>query len=241
MIAVIPKGGSFKVNAKIEKITNFLKKHPNRFTTIAYLMMFVLPIMFQKILSEVLIWYLLVPFFILMFDLWIRKFQFRWSKIWEKVRKFSYIRATVYAIVLYFINIGVTYGETFFSGVRLNSKNTVSLMNTVGNVPLVFLYILVIAPIIEEFTFRESFFNGLTNKFEDLDYRPFTSRKLVIAISAWVVALMFALVHNDVHLISYEIVSLWLQFIYCHERKISYTICAHIGSNVITLLVLLLA
>lgn len=102
------------MNVKPEKNTNCLRKHPNRFTTIAYLMMFVLPIMFQKILSEVLIWYLLVPLFILMFDLWIRKFQFRWSKIWEKARKFSYIRATIYAIVLYFINIGVTYGETFF-------------------------------------------------------------------------------------------------------------------------------
>ncbi len=65
-------------------------------------------------------------------------------------------------------------------------------MNTVGHVPLVFLYILIIAPIIKEFTFRE-FFNDLTNKFEDLDYRPFTSRKFVITISAWVVALMFVL------------------------------------------------
>ncbi|GEL15734.1 hypothetical protein PCE01_15360 [Pediococcus cellicola] len=134
-----------------------LKEYPNRFTTIAYLMMFVLPIMLQKILSEVLIWYLLMPFFILMFDLWIRKFQFRWSKAWKKVQKFSYIRATVYAIVLYFINNGVTYGETLFQGVRLNFKNSISLMNTVGHVPLVFLYILIIAPIIEEFTFREFF------------------------------------------------------------------------------------
>ncbi|KRN65356.1 hypothetical protein IV80_GL000412 [Pediococcus cellicola] len=92
-----------------------------------------------------------------MFDLWIRKFQFRWSKAWKKVQKFSYIRATVYAIVLYFINNGVTYGETLFQGVRLNFKNSISLMNTVGHVPLVFLYILIIAPIIEEFTFREFF------------------------------------------------------------------------------------
>lgn len=114
-------------------------------------------------------------------------------------------------------------------------------MNTVGHVPLVFLYILIIAPIIEEFTFRESLFNGLKNKLEDLDYRPFTSRKFVIAISAWVVALTFALVHNDIYLINYEIVSLWLQFICCHEKKISYAIFVHIGSNLISFLILLLA
>lgn len=186
------------------------------------------------------IWYTGIPMLILFFDIWVRDIDFSRKIILEKAKEFSWLRALGYMIVLYLMNVAVIYGEGLLSGNKIASVNTSHLLKTGSVFNMLYVYILVIAPILEELTFRESLFQGVVNEFEKLNYKPFTNEKFTIVVSAWIVAFLFALVHNDVYLLSYEVVSLWLQFIYIHEKKISYSIFAHVGSNLITLMMLLL-
>lgn len=186
-----------------------------------------------------LIWYTVVPILTLFFDLWVRHLRFNWKKEIQELKKFAWIKALIYTLTLYVINVLMVYGETMLSGKNIPSVNTSDLLQIGNEFNMIYIYILLIAPVLEELTFRQSLFNGLVNQLKKIDFKPFTNHKFPVIVSAWIIAFLFALVHNDVYLLSYEVVSLWLQYIYYHEKKISYAIFAHIGSNLITLFVVL--
>lgn len=221
------------------RIRRWCKVHPNRLTLGAYMLMFLLPLLFHNVFKDMLIWYTVVPILTLFFDLWVRHLRFNWKKEIQELKKFAWIKALIYTLTLYVINVLMVYGETMLSGKNIPSVNTSDLLQIGNEFNMIYIYILLIAPVLEELTFRQSLFNGLVNQLKKIDFKPFTNHKFPVIVSAWIIAFLFALVHNDVYLLSYEVVSLWLQYIYYHEKKISYAIFAHIGSNLITLFVVL--
>ncbi|KAB1962166.1 CPBP family intramembrane glutamic endopeptidase [Limosilactobacillus fermentum] len=114
-------------------------------------------------------------------------------------------------------------------------QNTNQLVLMVKQMPLMAVYILVIAPILEELVFRVSLFERLVTVFHWFLGGTTRFHKSLIAVAALVTALLFAQVHSGIILPQYVLISLILQYLYCHYRNPWVNIFAHIGLNFLTL------
>ncbi|MFD2667262.1 CPBP family intramembrane glutamic endopeptidase [Listeria grayi] len=90
--------------------------------------------------------------------------------------------------------------------------------------PVLFVFITLIAPVIEEIVFRKVLFGGLTNWMN-------------IHVAAVISSLFFALGHGDLpFLLVYFSIGLILCFLYTKTKRITVTIFAHMIMNAIVLL-----
>lgn len=112
----------------------------------------------------------------------------------------------------------------FFTETPAGSANTEMLTSLTKQAPVLFVFITLIAPVIEEIVFRKVLFGGLTNWIN-------------IHVAAVISSLFFALGHGDLpFLLVYFSIGLILCFLYTKTKRITVTIFAHMIMNAIVLL-----
>lgn len=111
-----------------------------------------------------------------------------------------------------------------FMDTPAGSANTEMLTSLTKQAPVLFVFITLIAPVIEEIVFRKVLFGGLTNWMN-------------IHVAAVISSLFFALGHGDLpFLLVYFSIGLILCFLYTKTKRITVTIFAHMIMNAIVLL-----
>ena len=116
--------------------------------------------------------------------------------------------------------------EIFFGG-NLESENTNEILKLVMQQPLVMLAVAIGGPIMEELVFRRAILGGIT-------------RKTNIWIGVFVSSLLFALIHQDGHLLLYGSLGAFFSLQYVITGSIWTSIITHVGMNTLVVLANLL-
>lgn len=148
------------------------------------------------------------------------------AKQWFKGIFYGLIAVSFEALLIYLSNK--------YSSNSVSSENTEIILENIRKQPIYVLYIIGIAPIVEELIFRQSMFRLLLGFLKKLPL------KLRYIFASVIVGLMFALVHADVTIVEYLIISMYLQFIYIKEGEIKISMVTHVTMNVLTLIILLM-
>lgn len=126
---------------------------------------------------------------------------------------------------------------TLLSGASFRSGNTITLLHLIKQQPLYYLYVLLVAPCLEELVFRQSIFWGLWHWFNS---HTRLENKAVVLIVTMIVAWLFAMVHGDGNNPEYFIVGCYLQWIYWREHDLRMAMLTHAGINLMTLGIMLI-
>ncbi|MHC5268623.1 CPBP family intramembrane glutamic endopeptidase [Enterococcus sp. LJL98] len=118
------------------------------------------------------------------------------------------------AILLQNIAINI---EMFFGG-QMDSANTDGIINLVLKNPLMMLAVMVGGPIMEEFVFRRAILGAVT-------------RKTNVWLGVIVSSLLFALMHQDGHLLLYSALGAFFSLQYVITGSIWTSIITHVGMN----------
>lgn len=118
------------------------------------------------------------------------------------------------AILLQNVAINI---ELFFGG-QIDSANTDSIIELVFQNPLVMLAVMVGGPIMEEFIFRRAILGAVT-------------RKSNVWVGVIVSSLLFALMHQDGHILLYTALGAFFSLQYVITGSIWTPIITHVGMN----------
>ena len=109
-------------------------------------------------------------------------------------------------------------------GQELTSENTQNIIKVVLQQPLFAIAVMIGGPIMEEFVFRRAI-TGFLEKYINVWF--------AISISAF----LFALIHQDGHLLLYFSLGFFFSFLYYHTGKIWTSVLAHVGMNTLVVVV----
>lgn len=124
------------------------------------------------------------------------------------------------AIILQNVMLSI---EVFFGG-QIESENTSNIMELIFHQPLVMLAVTVGGPIMEELLFRRVILGGVT-------------RKTNVWVGVIVSSLLFALVHQDGHLLLYGALGAFFSLQYVVTGSIWTSIITHVGMNSLVVIV----
>lgn len=108
---------------------------------------------------------------------------------------------------------------------NIKSHNTSVLIQLAKHNPFFILAIIVGAPIMEEIVFRKVLFGNLNNWFKHQQY------KHNVLLSAVISSMLFALLHNDGHLITYSGIGLLFCWLYQKTGRVQTSIISHMLMN----------
>ncbi|MFV0557754.1 MAG: lysostaphin resistance A-like protein [Enterococcus sp.] len=128
-------------------------------------------------------------------------------------------------IAIFLQNIAITIESLFRE--YTTSENTQSIIAVVRQQPLFVLAVMFGGPIMEEFVFRRALLGFIAN---------YSTLWLGTILSS----LIFALAHNDGHLLVYFFLGCFFAWLYYHTGKIWTSIITHIGMNGLVILLQLL-
>ncbi|MCP0886373.1 CPBP family intramembrane metalloprotease [Ligilactobacillus sp. WILCCON 0076] len=138
------------------------------------------------------------------------------------------LNKSIMAIILGIIGVflvqkGCLFIEVTFLNQTLTSNNTNILIETFKQYPYYALVITLTAPIMEELVFRKVLFGNLT--------------VILPPIGAAILSsILFSLVHNDGHYLTYACMGLVFCYVYAKTKRISASMAVHIGMNILILL-----
>ena len=112
--------------------------------------------------------------------------------------------------------------EIFFGG-SLESENTNEILALVMQQPLVMLAVAIGGPIMEELVFRRAILGAVT-------------RKTNVWIGVVISSLLFALIHQDGHLLLYSSLGAFFSLQYVITGSIWTSIITHVGMNTLVVL-----
>ncbi|MEG0293794.1 CPBP family intramembrane glutamic endopeptidase [Enterococcus sp.] len=113
--------------------------------------------------------------------------------------------------------------ELYFGG-QIESENTNNIMGLISKQPLVMLAVAVGGPIMEEFVFRRAILGSVT-------------RKSNVWLGVIVSSLLFALIHQDGHLLLYGALGAFFSLQYLITGSIWTSIITHVGMNSLVVIV----
>lgn len=149
----------------------------------------------------------------------------------------------ILALFLEFIVIAIGFLVTKMT---VPSNNTARVIALIKQNYFYFGYSIVIAPLVEELVFHQSFFNlvhRMLNKFAGKHKYVLVKRDHIIIwfTSAFVTAVIFAGLHADNEVWEYILISFFLQWLYYHYQDIRVCQITHISFNLGTLALLFFA
>lgn len=118
------------------------------------------------------------------------------------------------------------------------SANTRLVISELSKSPEIALYVVIIAPCLEELVFRQSMFNGFMRGLDRT--MKGSQRRIKQLLAALLVALVFAAIHGDSSSLMYVLMSLYLQAIYLREKDIRLNMVVHGALNAFSLAIIFL-
>ncbi|MFC6171362.1 CPBP family intramembrane glutamic endopeptidase [Loigolactobacillus jiayinensis] len=103
-----------------------------------------------------------------------------------------------------------------------NSTNTATILTVIKSYPVYILATIIAAPIMEELVFRRTIFGSLA---------PFTGN----VGAALIASVMFAMAHNDGHLLVYTAIGLVFCYLYQKTGRIQTSIISHMLMNALVI------
>ena len=156
--------------------------------------------------------------------------------LWTKLSGKLVIKSVLYGLLAVLIELVLIIITVLITKVSIQSHNTSAVFSMIKGFPVFALYTVVIAPIVEELVFRQSFFNLC----QFINWRIIkSSSKRARIISAFVTAIIFASLHADIEVWEYVLISLFLQWLLHHYKDIRVCMIAHGIFNLSTLLLLM--
>lgn len=214
----------------LNKLQDKLKRHPNSMMILSYLFMMTASSFFGVVAkSYAFIFLLILPILLLILNLWIRTSL---KEIWQNFKTIKWSK-----LVLAFLGILIVIGFfTFvsFDTTQTHSKNTFDIIKMMHQYWYMPIYVVLIAPIVEELTFRSSGYIIATRLAGAV-----TTNATVVKITAYFfVGIAFAVMHADNMMAIYMIFSWLLQKI-TNKWGLKYAIAIHIGINLFGFAVML--
>ncbi len=160
--------------------------------------------------------------------------------LWTKLSGKLVIKSVLYGLLAVLIELVLIIITVLITKVSIQSHNTSAVFSMIKGFPVFALYTVVIAPIVEELVFRQSFFNLC--QFINWRIIKSSSKRARIfkwIISAFVTAIIFASLHADIEVWEYVLISLFLQWLLHHYKDIRVCMIAHGIFNLSTLLLLM--
>lgn len=114
------------------------------------------------------------------------------------------------------------YIDTFLFHSVPNSANTTTILTIIKSYPVYLLATIIVAPIMEELVFRRTIFGSLV---------PFTGK----VGAALIASVMFAMAHNDGHLLVYTAIGLVFCYLYQKTGRIQTSIISHMLMNAVVI------
>lgn len=176
--------------------------------------------------------------FLLFFIMYLRfKDSDRLSKLGTKIVNKSlsiknHFKVLLYAVLAIIVEMGFMLTLTALSQTKLESNNTGLILKLFAKQPAYLLYVCMIAPFLEELVFRQSLYRIITRWLEK--HMDPSKKRVLVMIASLVVAMIFAVFHNDTTLVMYMLMSLYLQWIYTKERDIRVNMLVHAWINSLT-------
>ncbi|MDN2452726.1 type II CAAX endopeptidase family protein [Lactobacillus sp. UCMA15818] len=110
--------------------------------------------------------------------------------------------------------------EIYFLHQPAVSENTSQIMTIIAHYPYYLIYVIVAAPVMEEFIFRKVFFGNLSTFINPMGAALFSS-------------ILFSIAHADGHYLTYACLGLVLSFVYYKAHNIKAPIITHILMNLL--------
>lgn len=212
----------------VTRLRKKLRKHPNSIMLMSYIIAISTASFFPTLAKTVpYIFILIMPTLILILNLWLRKTL---KEIWYELKSTNWLKI----ILMVFIAAGVVAFLTFVAAEgKVESNNTKQIVMMLSKYWYMTPYVLVVAPILEELTFRSSLYVVVVRVIGSV-----IKNETTIKIAAYIcVGIGFAMVHADNMMAIYIIFSCFLQWITA-KWGLKYAIGIHIGMNVLSFLIM---
>ncbi|EJF00174.1 CPBP family intramembrane glutamic endopeptidase [Liquorilactobacillus mali] len=148
-----------------------------------------------------------------------RKFPFKNNIESKQTSLTSVLLLGLLGTILVFVIQKVTMlAEIYLLHQSAVSENTSQIMTIIAHYPYYLIYVIVAAPVMEEFIFRKVFFGNLSTFINPMGAALFSS-------------VLFSIAHADEHYLTYACLGLVLSFIYYKAHDIKAPIIAHILMN----------
>lgn len=164
---------------------------------------------------------------------------YRLGFIQRPLRVRKWFKAVWYAFIFIFLELVFALYTLTHLSKGVSSLNTMYIVSLLKKQWLYLIYVVIISPFLEEMVFRQSIFNSLTRWIERWQHFQLPHHwQLVVAalFTGW----FFAIMHGDLKVISYMVMSIYLQWIFWREKDIKMNILTHCFINLFTVMILML-
>ncbi|MBU7002067.1 CPBP family intramembrane metalloprotease [Pediococcus pentosaceus] len=212
----------------VTRLRKKLRKHPNSIMLMSYIIAISTASFFPTLATTMpYIFILIIPILILILNLWIRKTL---KEIWHDFRSTNWLKI----ILMVFITAGVVAFLTFVAAEgKVESNNSKQIVMMLSKYWYMTPYVLIVAPILEELTFRSSLYAVVVRVIGSV-----VQNETTIKIATYIcVGIGFAMVHADNMMAIYIIFSSFLQWITA-KWGLKYAIGTHIGMNAMSFLIM---
>lgn len=159
------------------------------------------------------------------------------KKLFSKLSWKNFFVGLILGLAILLAELLILFIFMVINHVHIGSLNTANVMELVKRQPVFIVYVVVIAPLLEELVFRQALFvmlyNGI-NKVISAKIKP----RLIWWLSALLVGIVFGMVHGDNTVLPYLLISLYLQGIYHRYKDIRVGMISHFIFNLLTVLLL---
>lgn len=140
------------------------------------------------------------------------------------------------------IGVGIEIGSILLllmlHHVSIRSLNTTNILNMVKQLPVFIIYVILIAPLLEELVFRQAMYERIKSWLDR--HAASLNSKVRFLAAAVCVGFIFAMVHSDSTVFEYIMISVLLQVIYHHYKDIRVSMITHLVFNLSTIFLLLI-
>ncbi|KRL02888.1 CPBP family intramembrane glutamic endopeptidase [Liquorilactobacillus capillatus] len=193
--------------------------------TLTYLLVMLLPNIFLTFFKDNNIYYALITICSLLGMLAMFYFNHKYPFINSLApKKSSYLKTLLWgiggAVAALILQHLSSFIEINFLNQAIESQNTAAALTILSQYPYYIFYIVLAAPIMEEFVFRKVLFGNLSGLLGQVG-------------AALLSSTLFSIAHQDAHFFTYAIIGLTFCFIYSKTGKLHSSMLAHILMNTI--------
>ena len=211
---------------QLKKLREKVRSHPNSLMLICYLIMMSASSYAPGIATkQPYVFVIMLPLLILVLNIWVRKTPRDLLTALKTIRWRRLLGIVLGVILLMGWLLFISVGDT--PSLSKNTANLYALMHHYWYMPL---YVLFIAPCLEELTFRSSLYSVISRMLAAVVH----DQLIKTIVSYIIVGLAFALIHADNLLGIYAIFSWLLQWI-TNRYGLKYAVITHISVNTLSL------
>ena len=159
------------------------------------------------------------------------------KKLFSKLSWKDFFVGLILGLAILLAELLILFIFMVINHVHIGSLNTINIMALVKKQPVFMVYVILIAPLLEELVFRQAlfvmFYNGI-DKVISNKIKP----RVIWWLSALLVGLVFGMVHGDSTILPYLLISIYLQGIYHRYKDIRVGMISHFIFNLLTVLLL---